>query len=99
MVTFNYKAHTEDGSKISGTIVANSSNAAAIQLEDLGYIPISITEKKDNFIQNLDLAFLNVKAEDLIFFTRQLRTIIKSGVPLLSGLEAISEQIENKKDV
>ncbi|MGA1840792.1 MAG: type II secretion system F family protein [bacterium] len=97
MITFNYKAQTEDGSKISGTIVANSSNTAAIQLEELGYIPLSITEKKDGFLQNLDLAFLKVKAEDLIFFTRQLRTIIKSGIPLLSGLEAISEQTENKK--
>ncbi|MGA1865277.1 MAG: type II secretion system F family protein [bacterium] len=97
MITFNYKAQTDEGSKISGTIVANSSNAAAIQLEELGYIPLSISEKKDGFLQNLDLALLKVKAEDLIFFTRQLRTIIKSGIPLLTGLEAISEQTENKK--
>jgi type II secretory pathway component PulF len=97
MITFNYKAHTEDGSKISGTITANSTNAAATQLEELGYIPLSITEKKEGLIQNLDMAFLKVKTEDLIFFTRQLRTIIKSGIPILSGLEAISEQTENKK--
>ena len=97
MIRYTYKAHTEDGSKISGTITANSPNAAAAQLEDLGYIPISITEKKEYFIPFLDLASSQVKAEDLIFFTRQLHTITKSGIPLLAGLEAISEQTENKQ--
>ena len=91
------KAHTEDGSKISGTIAANSPNAAAVQLEELGYTPISITEKKEHFIPSLDFVSEQVKAEDLIFFTRQLYTIVKSGIPLLAGLEAISEQTENKK--
>lgn len=97
MATFTYKAHKEDGSKISGSIVANSSNAAAIQLEELGYTPITINEKKETSLKDLNLLFAQVKSEDLIFLTRQLRTVIKSGIPLLAGLEAISEQTENKK--
>jgi len=96
MANFTYKAQKEDGSKITGSIVANSSNAAAVQLEELGYIPIAINEKKDRALPDLNLLLTSVKAEDLIFFTRQLRTVIKSGIPLLAGLEAISEQTENR---
>jgi len=97
MATFTYKAQKEDGSKITGSIVANSSNAAAVQLEELGYVPISINEKKDRSFTNLNLSMTPVKDEDLIFFTRQLRAVIKSGIPILAGLEAISEQTENKR--
>jgi type II secretory pathway component PulF len=97
MANFTYKAQKEDGSKITGSIVANSSNAAALQLEELGYIPISINEKKERSLPDLNLLLTPVKAEDIIFFTRQLRTVVKSGIPLLAGLEAISEQTENRR--
>lgn len=97
MANFTYKAQKEDGSKITGSIVASSSNAAAVQLEELGYIPIAINEKKERSLPDLNLFLTPVNAEDLIFFTRQLRTVVKSGIPLLAGLEAISEQTENSR--
>ncbi len=97
MSTFRYKAQAEDGSYISGSIEAGSSSLAAFQLEDQGYTPVSIFEKKGLSFSDLNLVFTRVKSEDLIFFTRQLFTTIKSGIPLLSGLEAIGEQTDNKR--
>ena len=97
MPTFTYKAQTEGGFPVSGTIEARSPSAAAIQLDSMGYLPISITEKKTFSFDDLIVRFERVRAEDLIFFTRQLLTVIKSGIPLLSGLKALEQQTENRK--
>lgn len=97
MPTFTYKAMSEDGSSLKGTIEAESQHLAAMQLDAMGYIPISISEKKLFVFDDLGSRFEKVKAEDLIFFTRQLYTVIKAGISLLSGLKALEEQTENKK--
>ena len=97
MPTFTYKALTEDGSSLKGTIEAESQPLAAMQLDTMGYIPISISEKKLSIFDDPGSRFEKVKTEDLIFFTRQLYTVIKAGISLLSGLKALEEQTENKK--
>ncbi len=68
-----------------------------MQLDGMGYVPISISEKKTFIFDDLASRFEKVKTEDLIFFTRQLYTVIKAGISLLSGLKALEEQTENKE--
>ncbi|MGA1867682.1 MAG: type II secretion system F family protein [bacterium] len=98
MPTFRYEAQAEDGAFTKGTIEAASSEVAYTQLEHAGYTPISLSEKRDIPLSfDLSFNFERISTDDLIFFTKQLRTIIKSGIPFLSGLEAIEEQTENKK--
>jgi len=97
MLTFTYKALTENGSSVKGTLEAESQPLAAMQLDAMGYVPISISEKKLSIFDDLGSRFEKVKAEDLIFFTRQLYTVNKAGISLLSGLKALEEQTENKK--
>lgn len=97
MPTFTYKALTEDGSSVRGTLEADSEPIAAMQLDGMGYVPISISEKKTLIFDDLGSRFEKIKTEDLIFFTRQLYTVIKAGISLLSGLKALEEQTENKK--
>jgi type II secretory pathway component PulF len=41
--------------------------------------------------------FQQVKFEDIIFFSQQLSTLYKAGVPLLTGLISLAEQSDNKK--
>lgn len=98
MPPFTYKALTEDGSYVSGTMEADSQSVLADKLESMGYIPLSISEKKAA-VSFSDLAsrLERVKADDLIFFTRQLLAIIKAGIPLIRGLKALEEQTEDKK--
>jgi type II secretory pathway component PulF len=49
--------------------------------------------------QDLSLAFLDkfrkVKANELLFFTRQLATIIRAGIPITTGLAILAEQAKN----
>ena len=97
MPTYTYKALTADGSQVSGTVEADSQPLAAMQLDKMEYIPISISEKKGMFLDELALKLERVKTDDLIFFTRQLYTVIKAGIPLLAGIKALEQQTENKK--
>ncbi len=96
MPIYTYKAIAADGSSVSGTIEADSQAIAAMQLDNMEYAPISINEKKTLFSDKLAFKLERVKTEDLIFFSRQLYTVIKAGIPLLSGIKALEEQTENK---
>jgi type II secretory pathway component PulF len=100
MAIFNYRARDEKGSLIAGTMDADSQRAVSSHLDSMGLFPIAVSEKKgmalvsiEDFLTKLD----RVKLDDLIFFTRQLRTVIKAGVPLISGLKALEEQTNSRK--
>ncbi|MBA4394993.1 MAG: type II secretion system F family protein, partial [Desulfobacca sp.] len=49
--------------------------------------------------QEISLAFFDkfrrVKADELLFFTRQLATIIRAGIPITTGLSILAEQSKN----
>lgn len=98
--TFTYKARDEKGSMVTGTMDADSQRAVSSHLDSMGLFPISVAEKKGMTLLSIEsfLARLErVKSDDIIFFTRQLRTVIKAGVPLISGLRALEEQTNNRK--
>jgi type II secretory pathway component PulF len=98
MPTYKYKARDKFGKAINGVLEASGYEMAASQLDRLGYIPVSIQEKKEDII-SLDFLqrYRGVSPEDLILFSRQLSTLLAAGIPLLSGLNALSEQTENKR--
>ena len=81
-------------------IEAPTSFVAGTRLFQLGFFPIKIEEEKEGVA--LDLSHLwhrlqKVKTEDLIFFSQQLSTLYKAGLPLLASLESLKEQTGNKK--
>ena len=100
MAIFNYRARDEKGSLIAGTMDADSRRAVSSHLDSMGLFPVAVSEKKgmgllsiEDFLTKLD----RVRLDDIIFFTRQLRTVIKAGVPLISGLKALEEQTNSRK--
>ena len=99
MGKFSYRARDERGILVTGTLEADSREALYGQLDGIGLLPVEVSEQKgmDQGIDSLLLRLTRVKFDDMIFFTRQLQTIIRSGIPLLTGLEAIEEQTENKR--
>lgn len=78
-------------------------NSVAKHLSAMGYIPISIEESKElGFgLPKLFGIFNKVAIDDLNLFTRQLTTLQKAGIPLLSSLNILEKQAKNKyfKDV
>ena len=96
MAVFEYKAIDESGKAITGTMEASSSAAVSEFLDKQNYMPLKIDEKKDRGLSKSILNFgQKVKREDLISFTKQLVTLLKAGVPIISSLEALSEQTES----
>ncbi|NQT55930.1 MAG: type II secretion system F family protein, partial [Desulfobacteraceae bacterium] len=98
MPIYKYKARDKFGKAVTGVMEALDSEMAASQVDDLGYIPVSIQEKKKDVI-SLDFLqrYIKVSVEDLILFSRQLSTLFSAGIPLLSGLNTLAEQTENKR--
>jgi type II secretory pathway component PulF len=100
MPTFKYRVRDKTGRAIAGTIDAPTSQGAGDQLYNLGYLPISIEEMREAVsldLSDLMTRFQKVKLEDLMLFSQQLSTLYKAGLPLLTGLMSLKEQIENKK--
>ena len=99
MTKFSYQAINESGSIISGVIEAESADMASSMLSSRGYIPSQITEKGPispgiNW-QRLKRMFTPISAPDLILFTKQLKTLIQAGIPMLRLLQVLENQTEN----
>ncbi len=100
MGSFKYRVRDKWGRLLTGIIEAPSREAAGERLWQLGYFPIALQEEIRGGTSDLGqiwARFQRVKLTDLIFFTQQLSTLYKAGLPLLSGLESIIEQTENRK--
>ncbi len=99
MGKFTYKARDEKGSLVTGLLEGDNKRAAYLQIDALGLFPVSVSETKERTFSFEDfLASLRrVRYDDIIFFTRQLQTVIRAGIPMLSGLRAIEEQTSSVK--
>jgi MSHA biogenesis protein MshG len=102
MPIFKYKVRDKFGNPVVGTIDAPNLQMAGDQLYGSGYLPISIEKAEETLSLSVDLSvllmrFQKVKMEEIILFSQQLSTLYKAGLPLLSGLESITEQIKSKK--
>ncbi len=96
MPTYQYKARTQDGKSIQGLMGADSEQAVASKLEAMGHLPIDIRLLKEktegpSFFDR----FKRVSFEDLNLFTRQLATLQRAGIPLLTSLGSLKEQAAN----
>jgi len=99
MPNYLYKARDAEGKPVTGTMESSSKEKLAEKLRGLGYMPTQIKEASpgidlDQFGQQL---FNKIKPEDIIMFNIQLANMIDSGLTLISSLNIICRQIENRK--
>lgn len=98
MAVFFYKGRTNRGDAIEGNIEAASPDAVASQLFNSGITPIDITEsssKARHEINLNDLFGARVKLQDLILFSRQMYTLMKSGVPIVRSINSLADSTHN----
>lgn len=94
MPTFTYTARARDGRKQKGTATAENRQALVQQLATRGFTVENAQEiQRGKGLKGL--AGKKVKTTELLVFTRQLSTIVSSGLPLLQGLDILSEQTED----
>ncbi len=94
MPHFQFRAINDNGQYIEDVIEASSTAAVAEKLDSWGYVPLKIKETKESS-NKLFSPKEKVKVDDVVLFTRQLHTLLKAGVPLLSSLEALMDQGTN----
>ena len=96
MTTYVFKAMDIAGLPAKGEVEAESKQAVAEQLRQRGLIVLEIADKHRSKEINLEL-FKRIKAEELTIMTRQLATMVSSGMSILRALYVLETQTENKK--
>src|SRR5919108_5865538 len=97
MSSYAFKAVDLAGSPVRGEIDADDKQAVTAQLRSKGLIVVDIEEQKPASAGDILARFRRVKPDDLVVATRQLSTMVSSGMSLLRALYVIEEQTENDK--
>jgi type IV pilus assembly protein PilC len=97
MATFAFKALDLAGAPTKGEMEAGDKQAVAAQLRSKGLIVVDIEEQTPANAGDILARFKRVKSDDLVIATRQLSTMVNSGMSLLRALYIIEEQTENDK--
>ncbi|MDP8234818.1 MAG: type II secretion system F family protein [Candidatus Erginobacter occultus] len=98
MPSFRYKARSESGKSVSGTLDAPSREMVMSHLEEMGYTPISVNQETTGAAKSgggLFTRFEKVKGKDLVMITRQMHSLIRAGIPILSSLTILQKQTES----
>jgi type IV pilus assembly protein PilC len=95
MSTYVFKAIDVAGGKARGEVEAESKQAVADQLKARGLIVLDIADKGGS--KDIEFGFMKrVKPAELAVFSRQLSTMISSGMSILRALYVLEEQTESK---
>jgi type IV pilus assembly protein PilC len=97
MATYAFKALDLAGAPSKGEIEASDKQTVASQLRSRGLIVVDIEERTPASAADLFARFKKVKPDDLVIATRQLSTMVHSGMSLLRALYVIEEQTESDK--
>ena len=96
MGTFVYKAVNSQGRPTEGRLEAADSRAATFSLEKMGLIPVSIAAPVSREPLNLARFGLSwVSRRDILFFTEELSTLVRAGLPLDRSLSVAAELTPN----
>lgn len=101
MPLFAYKGRNTRGELMQGVLEAADSGAVADQLFSTGVTPIEINVTTTAARTNEDslwerLTEKKVNAMDVQLFSRQMYTLLKSGVPIMRGLGGLQESAISK---
>jgi len=94
MTLFKYVAKETTGKTIRGTLEYSDKSLLIEALRKKGLTIISVDEtsrrKRDFFSKK-------IKLEDIVIFSRQLATMVDSGIPLVQATDILCDQIENQR--
>jgi type II secretory pathway component PulF len=101
MPNYSYQAITENGAVTTGSVEAETADAAAAILMDRGLIPSKINERKAvdkrGGLPDLIDRLHSVKTQDLILFTKQFRSLFKAGVPIIRSFQVLEAQTQDRQ--
>lgn len=96
---FAYTARDGNGKIVKNTMEAPSTAAVASRLTDAGMLPLSVTDATPKGL-NMEIKIPGIsdkiKLKDVAIMSRQLATMIGSGLSLLRALAILVDQTESK---
>jgi len=98
VLTYRYVASNVQGKMVKGTIKATSEIAAERLIIGKGYNPVELGVAPSMFsLEEALPSLFKVKPRDVIVFSRQLATLLRSGISLLPALEVLQEQVGSSR--
>jgi len=96
---FEYTAVDNAGKQHKGILEGDTAKQVRQQLREQKLLPLSVSEaaERESSRQSSFSIGSGLSATDLAIFTRQLATLVQSGMPLEESLAAIGEQSENAR--
>ena len=95
---YEYRARDRSGKVFDGELEATSSAAVAKTLRARGMLPLSVGEKKASVLQKeLKIPGFGgrIKQKEIALMSRQLATMVNSGLTLIRSLSILEDQSEN----
>ncbi|MCS3807953.1 type IV pilus assembly protein PilC [Xanthomonas arboricola] len=94
MATFVWEGTDKRGVKMKGDELARNANMLRAELRRRGITPTVVKTKPKPLF---GAAGKPIKPKDIAFFSRQMATMMKSGVPIVGALEIIGEGAKNPR--
>lgn len=97
MPSYVYKGRDAQGGLAQGMIDAADARAAADLLIGRGLVPVDIVEEsaRIQLFEQLGQRGKKASEEDIMFFSRQMHTLIRAGVPILQALSGLRDSATN----
>ena len=97
-LTFDYKVRDKTGDLVEGQLDGDSMALVVRRLREMGYMPISVTPKSAVSL-NTEIKIPGIsgriKLREIAVMTRQLSTMVDSGLSVVRSLGILSAQVEN----
>ncbi len=93
-IVFLWQGRDKRGVKLKGQQIASSPNLVRAELRRQGINPISVKKKSKPLLGG---AGSRITSKDITYFSRQLATMLKSGVPLVTAFQIIGGGLKNPR--
>jgi len=97
-LTFEYKVRDKAGALVEGQLDGDSMALVVRRLREMGYMPISVTPKSAVSLNTeIKIPGLSgrIKLREIAVMTRQLATMVDSGLSVVRSLGILGAQVEN----
>lgn len=97
-LTFDYKVRDRAGTLVEGELEGDSMALVVRRLREMGYMPVSVTPKSSvNLKTEIKIPGISdrIKMREVAVITRQLATMVDSGLSVVRSLGILTVQVEN----
>jgi type IV pilus assembly protein PilC len=94
---FNFKARDWSGKLVKGVLDLHDKSEALESIKNNGLVPVSITEVKETIFKEIYKSlFSKIGTKQISTFTRQISTMMTSGLSLTDSLSLLKNQLDKR---